>query len=200
MPGSTATTAQGSGSTAKGTVSSPKHFPTDRSFTDDTSTMSAAVQASSLWQTANLSIGTFENGTYSYGTYTWPNGDKYQGPFASGKMNGKGAFTRSNGDNSTGVWVDDQKNGQFTETFSDGSQFQGQYINNVRSGSGKLVMANGQSFEGIFENGAYSYGTYTWPNGDKYIGSFIAGSMFYDGKYYHSNGYVASYVGGNEQP
>ena len=69
----------------------------------------------------------------------------------------------------------------------------GEYLNDKRSGRGTFTWFNGESYVGDFIDDKSKQGTYTWPNGEKYIGGFKDWQMHGHGTYLWPNGEM--YVG-----
>jgi len=62
---------------------------------------------------------------------------------------------------------------------------------NCVNGKGIYKLANGAAYDGEFADSLMSgFGVIVWPNKDKYLGDFKAGSRTGKGKYYYANGTI----------
>ncbi|NQW28224.1 MAG: hypothetical protein HQ474_09960 [Flammeovirgaceae bacterium] len=59
---------------------------------------------------------------------TYANGDKYEGDWVDGKMNGLGTYTFANGDKYEGDRVDGRMNGSGTYTYANGDKYEGDWV------------------------------------------------------------------------
>ena len=162
------------------------------------------------------------------GTNTWgPNsewaGDKYFGEYKDDKKHGQGFYNFANGDKYFGVWQDDKMHGQATYTYADGSKDVGEFQNGKLNGYAIQYNADGSILqEGIFKDDKFLYteersvtnstlqtcpssgnlhnchGTYTWDNGDKYVGEFKDNKYHGKGSYTFADGenYAGEYKNG----
>lgn len=94
------------------------------------------------------------------GTFIFPDGSKYEGQYIEGEggiptRHGQGTLT--NGEEQyVGDWRDDKMNG-----------------------NGRYVFASSAVYEGNFENDKfYGEGRYIWPNNEREVSFFFAGSIF----------------------
>ena len=147
-------------------------------------------------------VGEFKDGNSNgQGTYTWLDGKKYVGEFKDGNFNGQGTFTWLIGDKYVGEWKDGNYNGQGTYTWLDGKKYVGEYKDHKRNGKGTVTSADGTVEKGIWKDDVFQYanivsvdsksvsnlpkcpsdtdaqwhncfGTFTWANGDKYVGEW----------------------------
>ena len=77
------------------------------------------------------------------GVMTAHNGDRYEGQWADGKLNGAGRYIWANGDVYDGNWKDNLKNGHGVKTWADGSFSDGNYKDNLKNGNGRYTWAGG---------------------------------------------------------
>jgi len=120
--------------------------------------------------------GDCQNG---YGVFTNEEGT-YKGYWKNGKVHGNGVFKGS----------------------SLNYDYDGEYLNGKKHGQGKMIYTNGKIEEGLFEYNKFvkaksgcifgdcenGYGTYEWPEGDKYYGNHKYGKRNGYGKYTWANG------------
>jgi len=149
------------------------------------------------WSNGDKYLGDFKDGNRTgQGTYTYANGDKYIGRFNNNDMNGWGSFFYASGEIYIGAFKDNSPHGHGTRTFAPGSEWEGdkyvgEHKNNMMHGQGTYTYASGEIQEGIFKDGKFLYaqtktlpncpssgdfhncfGTYTWANGNKYVGEW----------------------------
>ena len=55
---------------------------------------------------------------------------------------------------------------------ADGSFYHGQFYQGAKHGLGTYIGADGTKYEGEYSNNLMSCGTFTWPDGRVYIGSW----------------------------
>ena len=77
---------------------------------------------------------------------TWPDGNKYDGEFADGLMNGHGIYTWANGD-----------------------EYNGEFANDVINGDGIYTWPNGDEYKGSFKNDEMLHGTMVYADGTREI-------------------------------
>ena len=130
----------------------------------------------------NRYVGEYKDGKRTgQGTYTFANGNKYVGEWRDDKYNGQGTLTFADGEKYFGEFRDNNYNGQGTFTFADGTIQEGIWKDDEFQYAKKLsppvpvIKAPAQSelppcpLSGIFHN---CFGTYTFNNGDKYVGEW----------------------------
>ena len=101
------------------------------------------------------------------------NGDTYEGYFRANKANGTGTFKhKKTGARYEGEWVDDVQHGTGKEYQADGSFYHGQFYQGAKHGQGTYIGADGTKYEGEYSNNMMSCGTFTWPDGRVYTGSW----------------------------
>lgn len=120
------------------------------------------------------------------GTYTWANGDRYEGEFLNGQIDGAGRLTFfGNGQYWEGLFVQGKiTNGSGIFYWgSNGDKFDGQWLNGQPEGTGILLHTNGTSEKVTFSNGQLTgqiggtAGGNEWPSGSQ--GQYSGGSNSY---------------------
>ena len=122
-----------------------------------------------------------------YATFIYSNGDKYVGDWKNGKPHGQGAKTYQHGYKYVGAWKNGNWNGQGTKTFADGRVLEGiwkddrfQYARKApsprrarrRAGSLPPCPGSPSTDSRVFEKWTNCVGTFTTPNGNKYVGEY----------------------------
>lgn len=144
--------------------------------------------------------GEFKNGII-HGTGVWhfTDGSKYQGQWADRLPEGKGTRTYADGTIRTGLWkagLPIDENGTILEQYitendplTYGFEMQsGCLTGNCDNGRGTFAYPNGSKYEGTFENGQPNgSGIYTYPNGERYVGIFRDGFQHGQGKLYRTD-------------
>jgi hypothetical protein len=139
-------------------------------------------------------VGEFKDGRLNgQGTETLLNGDKYDGEFRDGKRNGRGTYTFANGSViSQGIWADGNFVGLSPNQQSNLPACQGSdavmWTNNC---FGTYTYANGNKYVGEFKDGKrngqgtnFLLADNQW-KGDKYVGGFKDGKFHGQGTYFH---------------
>ena len=80
----------------------------------------------------------------------------------------KGSLTSNSGREYIGVF----KDGIFEGMDKRGVKYIGNHKNGKMHGQGTYIFHTGETFLGVLRNGFFSSGTFTYANGDKYIGQF----------------------------
>lgn len=121
-------------------------------------------QGTLTWGSGEIYTGSWVNGLMTGdGQMTWPGLGKYEGAFKDGKRNGYGTFT----------WQYDRE-----MLVGDPVSFDGEWKNDKIGESGKLVLWGVGCYEGSFEDQKKcGEGTFTWENGDTYVGTWQNDSM-----------------------
>ena len=156
------------------------------------------------------------------GIYIYSSGAVYIGEFKDGIIHGVGVCNYSDGSKYQGQWVDRLPEGIGTRTYADGKIRNGmwkaglpvdeygtildEYITendpigygfemqtgcisgNCDDGRGTFAYPNGSKYEGTFKDGQPNgSGIYTYPNGEKYVGIFRNGFQHGKGKLYRED-------------
>ncbi len=148
------------------------------------------------------------------GILIYEDGGKYNGSFKAGLRHGSGKMVYSDGAEFEGEWFEDSRvKGKVT--WPDGGYYEGEFSDGKRSGQGTMYFSNGNTYSGEWEdNQPHGWGTYTWPDGrkfvgilnqgmisegtgtdaegNKYVGSFKDGQMHGEGTYTYADGRVLS--------
>ena len=96
----------------------------------------------------------------------------------NGLPDGYGTYFFNSGEKREGNWINGKLNGQVVITSRSGELYKGQYSNNNFNGNGVLLTSSNERFEGNFVNGLLNgKGLRIWPNGDRYDGEFVNGNM-----------------------
>lgn len=105
-----------------------------------------------------------------------PNGDRYEGEFKNGFMNGWGIYTYKNGNRYEGYFVGDMKNGSGLLETSLGERYDGEFKDGMKHGRGRLVMVDGSRYTGDFKNDMIAgEGVMFYADSSRYAGGFING-------------------------
>lgn len=150
--------------------------------------------------------GDCENGS---GTFAYADGSRYEGQFLAGKPHGQGSFYYPNGDRYTGAFSYGLPHGDGVRYYAAGERREGQWDQGVyletlnfnngsgcmkgdcNSGFGTYRFPVGDSYEGTFEQGKPNgYGEVTYQNGDRYIGGMADGAFAGYGTFYQASGGV----------
>jgi len=90
------------------------------------------------------------------------------------KKHGNGVLVTSNGEKYEGFWNHGTLEGEVEVTFSNGDLYKGEWENGNPNGKGTKFDTQGQIYEGTFINGKLTgHGFKTWFNGDVYLGGFL---------------------------
>lgn len=120
---------------------------------------------------------------------TFPGGDRYEGEFKGGLLNGRGAYYYRNGDKYEGEFRNDMKSGLGVYYYGNGDRYTGEFSNDMKDGKGSFVFRNGEKYVGDFRNDAMTgKGTMIYMNGNKYAGDFKSGLK-------HGNGILSFHNG-----
>lgn len=105
------------------------------------------------------------------GEVVFNNGDRFNGSFKNGRIDGSGIWTSgSSGNSYSGSWRDGKRDGTGTYNWVHSKQqYVGTWVDDKRHGQGKLTWGNGDHFEGEFRNNQQYTGTYYTAGGATHI-------------------------------
>lgn len=192
-----------------------------RSQATGTETMATRGQQDTETGRTGCVSGNCQNGE---GTYILPDGSVYVGEFQAGEIHGVGVCYYRDGSRYQGEWAHRLPHGKGTRYFTTGQKRTGnwnrglavgpdgsfestssqeKYIaNTVRlqtgclrgncvQGAGTYAYPDGSRYEGSFRNGKPDgHGVFYYPNGDRYEGQLLRGLRHGQGLLYHENGTV----------
>ena len=127
----------------------------------------------------------------------FPNGDRYAGDFDTSKarFHGRGEFFWANGSRYSGDWFNGKRQGEGklwdkpNKKFDDKqSCYVGEFRNNKREGKGRFTRYDGAVYDGPWKDDVMDgkRGTFTYPNGDQFIGDWRKGMKHGRGEYIYS--------------
>jgi hypothetical protein len=139
--------------------------------------------------------GEFKNGLLDgWGVYYYRNGDRYEGEFRADMKCGKGTLVYASGDRYVGAFDKDMRWGDGSITYGNGDKFVGDFRDDTMNGKGTVTYANGNQYAGDFKNGLkHGSGAFKYAKGDSYVGEFAGDCRNGHGTYAFANG--ARYVG-----
>ncbi len=123
------------------------------------------------------------------GTYIFPSGTKYEGDFLHGEIHGKGTCYYKDGSIYKGNWVHRFPEGDGELMYKDGSKKTGKWKRGQLVDS-KATINEGMSvqFGCLQGNCTNGEGVFAYPDGSKYVGSFVANKLEGQGVWYYVNG------------
>ena len=123
------------------------------------------------------------------GTFIFPSGTKYEGDFLNGEIHGKGTCYYKDGSVYVGNWVHRFPEGDGELIQKDGTKKSGKWKR------GQLVDKRATINEGMSVqfgclqgNCTTGEGVYAYPDGSKYVGSFVSNKLEGKGVWYYVNG------------
>jgi len=144
--------------------------------------------------------GEFEDGLMEgWGTYYYRNGDRYEGRFSRDMKNGVGILETSLGERYDGGFKDGMKHGRGRLVMVDGSRYAGDFKDDMIIGEGVMFYADGSRYAGGVVNGVKNgKGVLRFHNGDIYQGEFRKELRTGRGSYTFADGgrYVGEFVNG----
>ncbi|MES0827959.1 MORN repeat-containing protein [Ruegeria sp. SCP11] len=100
-----------------------------------------------------LFSGVFENNEPVSGSITYPNGNRYEGPFSDGVPSGQGLLVTSDGGLYSGGFVAGVPGGRGTYLHSDGAIFEGDFKDGYPDGTITVTQADGSVTSQTWKNG-----------------------------------------------
>ncbi len=146
-------------------------------------------QGTNYYANGDVYTGNWKNDQQDgFGTMKFHNSDVYVGDWKLHKKDGTGTYTYATGEKYTGEWKNDQFDGQGTYYNADGTSKTGMWHNNEFQGerSDGTVNTSG-CVSGNCDNG---FGTYVFPDGEKYVGYWVDGKRNGQGTNTFANGAV----------
>ena len=154
---------------------------------------------------------------HGLGGYFYKNGEVFFGTYADGSLDGPGIYIYGpesgySGDRFIGQFADGERNGHGAYFFADGDIFIGRFVNGLRDGPGTYRFNDGATRHGIWEAGKFSedltspvsgqkdcpasptayfdecVGSFSFDDGDKYVGEFQDDDFHGLGAYYFPDG------------
>ena len=123
----------------------------------------------------------------------------YEGLFINGILNGKGEIIKIDDKRRKNIYKGNiqnfKKEGKGTEKTSEYT-YEGDFKNDIKQGKGKIIYNSGDCYEGEMTNDEITgKGFYTWKNKHTYLGDFMGGKMHGKGVYKWPDGnqYVGEY-------
>ncbi|MBR1765865.1 MAG: hypothetical protein IJ745_02345 [Bacteroidales bacterium] len=152
--------------------------------------MVAALMAAVDVQAQVRETTTYDDGSYytgvrdgkgrrhGNGLMVFANGDRYEGDWKKGIIDGEGTYIYAQGGYSyTGHWVKGNIKGHGTFRFNNGNVMEGDWTA-MGTGTGSLIFPDGTRYDGPFVNGApQGQGVKIWADGTRYEGSFVQGHL-----------------------
>ncbi len=133
-----------------------------------------------------------------YGIFIYEGGEKYVGDFSRAKRHGYGEYFYSNGSKYTGYWRKNKRHGQGKMTFLDGHTQEGIWskdkLKNEDNQTALTARGGTPSTHPTVKYGCVSgdcqngQGTYIYPNGAVYVGTFHRGEIHGSGVCYYPDG------------
>ncbi|NOT92254.1 MORN repeat-containing protein [Ferruginibacter sp.] len=134
------------------------------------------------------------NGTKYAGD--WKNGVKegngtyggYTGEWKNGYKEGKGIYVASNY-TEDGEWKNGWLHGYAIYKNDNGERYEGYWVENSKEGKGTFTYKNGEKYVGDWKKGDKDgFGVYTWPNGERYEGNWVKNLKSGKGTLTYQNG------------
>ena len=86
------------------------------------------------------------------GVFVWATGrfagDRYDGDWDAGNMNGHGVYFFANGDRYDGDWFNGAMQGRGVYHLTSGNRYEGEFVEDQKTGRGSFVYASGDKYEG----------------------------------------------------
>ncbi len=114
-----------------------------------------------------------EGKLHGHGRLEWANGARYEGGFERGLFSGRGRYEYGSGERYDGEFADGLMSGRGRLAAPDGSVYSGEFRNGRIEGLGELALADGRRYLGEFVRGQYhGKGRLVQPDGEVFEGEF----------------------------
>lgn len=136
----------------------------------------------------------------NYSTCSWSNGDRFEGRWVNGVIDGMGIYYWSNGTRYVGQWSNGKRWGYGIEIYTDGTYQIVYYENDVKktrtiSNSLKLNTGVGIYKGEMYKGKACGKGTFYWNNGQYFEGTWTADGRSRYGVLYRNKSGQPYYIG-----
>ncbi len=114
-----------------------------------------------------------EGRLHGHGRLEWENGARYEGGFDRGIYSGRGRYESGSGHAYDGEFAQGLRSGRGRMTSADGTVYVGEFSRGRQSGHGELAFRDGRKYRGAFAEGElHGQGRYETPGGDVFEGDF----------------------------
>ena len=96
----------------------------------------------------------------------------YSGELKKGSFNGIGKFNSKNNILYQGEFNEGKMEGTGCLIYKNKKEYKGQFKDGNKNGYGIMKWLTGEKYEGEWNNDSFKFGTYSWPNGNIFLGNF----------------------------
>ena len=96
----------------------------------------------------------------------------YSGELKKGSFNGIGKFNSKNNILYEGEFNEGKMEGTGCLIYKNKKEYRGQFKDGNKNGYGIMKWLTGEKYEGEWNNDSFKFGTYSWPNGNLFLGNF----------------------------